>query len=37
MADAALPRRNGLMLALAIFIVDQLVKYLVTGPIGRAA
>ena len=36
MADAALPRRNGLMLALAIFIVDQLVKYLVTGPIGLA-
>ena len=30
----ASPRRNGLMLALAIFILDQLVKYLVTGPIG---
>ena len=28
------PRRNGLMLALAIFILDQFVKYLVTGPIG---
>jgi signal peptidase II len=30
----ASPRRNGLMLALGIFIIDQLVKYLVTGPIG---
>ncbi len=30
----ASPRRNGLMLALAIFTLDQLMKYLVTGPIG---
>jgi signal peptidase II len=29
-------RRNGLMLALGIFIVDQLVKYVVTGPLGLA-
>lgn len=35
MADIRTTARNrGLMLALAIFIVDQLVKYLVTGPIG---
>ena len=32
MADSK--RRNGLLLALAIFIVDQVMKYLVTGPIG---
>lgn len=32
----AIPRRNGLMLALAVFTIDQLVKYLVTGPIGLA-
>ena len=30
----ASPRRNGMMLALAIFTLDQLMKYLVTGPIG---
>lgn len=28
------PRRNGLMLAVAIFILDQVMKYIVTGPIG---
>ncbi len=28
------PKRNGLMLAAAIFALDQLMKYLVTGPIG---
>ena len=28
------PRRNGLLLALAIFTLDQVMKYLVTGPIG---
>ena len=33
---SASPRRNGLMLALAIFTVDQVMKYLVTGPIGLA-
>ncbi len=27
-------RRNGLILALAIFLLDQLVKYVVTGPLG---
>lgn len=27
-------RRNGLLLALAVFIVDQIVKYIVTGPVG---
>lgn len=27
-------RRNGLLLALAVFTVDQVMKYLVTGPIG---
>ena len=32
----ASPRRNGLILAASIFILDQLVKYLVTGPIGLA-
>lgn len=31
-----LPRRNGFILAASIFLVDQLVKYLVTGPIGLA-
>ena len=29
-------RRNGLILALAVFVIDQIVKYLVTGPIGLA-
>lgn len=29
-------RRNGLLLALAIFVIDQAMKYLVTGPIGLA-
>jgi len=29
-------RRNGLILALAVFVIDQLVKYLVTGPLGLA-
>ena len=33
----ASPRRNGLILAVAIFIIDQLVKYLVTGVIGLTA
>ncbi len=28
------PRRNGLLLAFAIFTIDQVMKYLVTGPIG---
>ncbi len=28
------PRRNGLLLALTIFTVDQVMKYLVTGPFG---
>ncbi len=28
------PRRNGVMLAFTIFTVDQVMKYLVTGPIG---
>lgn len=33
MADAS-ARRTGLILAAAIFLVDQIVKYCVTGPIG---
>lgn len=37
MADTPLPSpRNGFLLALAVFIVDQTAKYLVTGPIGLA-
>ena len=37
MADTPLPSpRNGVLLALAVFIVDQTAKYLVTGPIGLA-
>ena len=32
MADSK--RRNGLLLALAIFTIDQVMKYLVTGPFG---
>ena len=32
MADSN--RRNGLLLALAIFTIDQVMKYLVTGPFG---
>ena len=34
MADSS--RRNGLLLALGVFMVDQLMKYVVTGPIGLA-
>lgn len=33
MADLARDRRQGVMLALAIFFVDQLVKYWVAGPL----
>ena len=33
MADSS-PRNRGLILAIAVFIADQVMKYLVTGPIG---
>lgn len=34
MAEASTLHRNGLLLAAMIFIVDQIAKYVVTGPVG---